>query len=71
MSWNAVRYRDPKVTARVKTSTHHVPPRSRGKALFTVEKPHVQHLAYHILFGNAGSFEECCEILKREWWTPP
>ena len=49
---------------------HHSPPRSsmrkwRGRLL---RKEENRHTAYHILFGNAGSFEECVNILRHDWW---
>lgn len=50
-------------------TAHHVPPRSHG-ARFILRKTWNEHRAYHIIFGNAASFEECVEILKRYWWTP-
>lgn len=48
---------------------HHVPPRSRGKTMFTLKKKRRLHEAYHALFANAGSLEECVSILEREWWS--
>jgi len=50
-------------------SKHHVPPKSIG-AQFILYKTCKEHEAYHLLFGNAASYEECCKILKRDWWTP-
>ena len=53
-------------------TNHHVPPRSKGwnrQTGFTLQKRLIDHLAYHQLFENAGTFEECCDILKRQWWT--
>jgi len=47
---------------------HHVPPRSRGGGQ-VIEVPWYKHKAYHTIFGNAGSYEECCDILLRDWWT--
>lgn len=50
-----------------KHNKHHVPPQSKGgKEVILVDTIH--HRAYHILFKNAGSLEECVAILKREWW---
>ena len=46
---------------------HHVPPRSRG-GTHTIRVETVQHRAYHILFGAAGSLDECVMILRRDWW---
>lgn len=66
MSWQARRYQ-PMVNR--KMTKHHVPPRSKG-AQFTLDKPENVHNAYHLLFGNAGSLEECISILRRDWWTP-
>jgi hypothetical protein len=54
----------------MKLTKHHVPPRSVG-AKFILYKTQKEHEAYHLLFRNAASYEECCEILKRDWWTPP
>ena len=48
---------------------HHVPP--RNPSLTTPIKIRVRrkdHMAYHRLFSNAGSLEQCIEILKRDWW---
>jgi len=53
-----------------KMTIHHVPPRSRGKTQFLLEKPEHEHRAYHLLFGNAASYEECCQILWKDWWKP-
>lgn len=53
---------------------HHVPPRSNGyhaKTGYILVKRLIDHRAYHQLFKNAGTFEEACEILKRDWWTKP
>lgn len=50
---------------------HHVPPRSNGfsDGGFVLSKRRIDHKAYHQLFKNAGSYEECCAILLRDWWT--
>lgn len=48
---------------------HHVPP--KHPASITPIKLRVRkkdHEAYHQLFSNAGSLEQCIEILKRDWW---
>ena len=48
---------------------HHVPP--RNPAAVTPLKMRVRkidHRAYHQLFQNAASLEQCIEILKRDWW---
>lgn len=53
---------------------HHVPPRSNGynaKTGFMMVKRIIDHRAYHQIFKNAGSYQECCEILLRDWWTKP
>lgn len=60
MSWNAQRF----------TSFHHIPP--QHPAVRTPARPgkrvtSADHRAYHQLFSNAGSFEQCVEILRR-WW---
>lgn len=47
---------------------HHVPPKSCGPQ-FVIKKLRVKHEAYHTLFGNAGTLEECVEILRKEWWS--
>ena len=64
MSWNAKRFQKPK-----RWNLHHVPP--RHPALSTPEKIPVNkkaHIAYHRIFRNAGSLEQCIEILRRDWW---
>jgi hypothetical protein len=63
MSWNANRF-----TAK---SDHHIPPRHPAFHLPVPVKKKVSvidHRAYHQLFQNAGSYEECEKIL-RWWWT--
>jgi hypothetical protein len=30
----------------------------------------LDHAAYHQLFQNAGTFEQCVQILWRDWWQP-
>lgn len=73
MSWGAKRYENRKLNGhrdKDEITTHHVPPRSRGATLFTLKKKYIEHVAYHVLFGNAASLEECIQILRREWWTP-
>jgi hypothetical protein len=60
-----------KVRREDRITIHHVPPKSRGKTKFLLEKPENQHRAYHLLFSNAGSYEECCQILWKDWWKPP
>ena len=49
-------------------SEHHVPPTSSHKPTqFIMTVPQHVHDGYHFVFGNAESYEECCEILKK-WW---
>ncbi len=52
-------------------TTHHVPPTSRRPTDYILMKRRRAHMAYHEIFVNAASYEECCKILKRDWWTPP
>jgi len=52
-----------------KSTMHHVPPKSKG-AEFILQKEWNRHSAYHLIFGNAASYEECCRILQKDWWTP-
>lgn len=49
---------------------HHVPPRSVAPTEFILLKTWREHSAYHTIFGNASSFEECVKILRLYWWTP-
>lgn len=54
------------------TNKHHVPPTSTctdKSRQFIKQVPKNQHQAYHLLFGNAPSFQRCVEILK--WWWKP
>ena len=77
MSWSARRYTNPDIylierSRELKTSRHHVPPRNPAKKTpFIVRKSITDHRAYHQLFRNAATFEQACEILLVEWWTPP
>lgn len=64
MSWNARRYN------RKSSSKHHVPPKHPSSDLFTMRVSNVDHRAYHTLFGNSGSFEQCVHILWKYWWMP-
>ena len=48
-------------------TTHHIPPRSVSNKGFTIRVPWYLHKAYHTIFGNVGSYEEACKILKK-WW---
>lgn len=56
---------------RTERTKHHVPPRSRRKPWwgFLLDKESNEHIAFHILFGNAATLQECIEILKRDWWS--
>jgi hypothetical protein len=63
MSWSAKRHN------RRNWNLHHIPP--QHPAATTPIKIRVgknEHQAYHTLFQNAGSYEQCCEILYRDWW---
>lgn len=46
---------------------HHVPPKSKGGTK-TILVDTIEHRAFHILFKNAGSLQECIDILRKEWW---
>jgi hypothetical protein len=60
MSWNAKRY---------KYNWHHVPPRNPARTTpVKIRVRKIDHMAYHQLFANAASLEQCIEILKRDWW---
>ena len=62
MSWQAKRFN--------KTNVHHIPP--RHPAIMAPLKKRVSkldHAAYHQLFQNAGSLNQCVEILRKYWWT--
>lgn len=62
MSLNAKRYRR-------KWNWHHVPPRHPAAATpLKIRVDKKDHEAYNRLFGNAGSLEQCVEILRRDWW---
>jgi hypothetical protein len=64
MSWHARRY--------LTKNWHHVPPQNPAKTTpFKIRVSKKDHAAYHQLFANAGSFEQCCEILWRDWWNMP
>jgi hypothetical protein len=46
---------------------HHIPPRHpKPYLLKRVRESH--HRAYHLIFGSAGSLEECITILRAHWW---
>ena len=66
MSWHARRFNGKPVM-----NVHHVPPQNPAtKTPFKVRVNKLDHMAYHQLFANAGTFEQCVEILWRDWWTP-
>jgi len=66
MSWRAKRY------GRRSTNVHHVPPRHPALTTpFKIRISKSDHAAYHQLFSNADSFEQCVEILWRDWWNLP
>lgn len=76
MSLQAKRYRlelvENKRNSPEGMSKHHVPPRHPAtRTPFLLRKSVKDYRAYHQLFRNCGSYEQCCEILLREWWTPP
>jgi hypothetical protein len=61
MSWQARRYRS--------HDWHHVPPRHPAPVTpFKIRVRKIDHRAYHQLFANCASLEQCIEILKRDWW---
>lgn len=63
MSWNARRFKS--------HDAHHVPPRHPATTTpFKMKVRKIDHRAYHQLFANAASFEQCVEILWRDWWKP-
>lgn len=65
MSWQAKRFR------KQSTNLHHIPPRHPAKATpFKIRISKRDHAAYHQLFQNAASFEQCVAILYRNWWKP-
>ena len=54
-----------------KTTKHHVPPVSVGDRWtkhIILMKTKETHAAYHLLFANAASYTECCQILYNDWW---
>ena len=58
--------------AKEKITKHHVPPTCPDpKPRFILKKTRRHHEAYHLLFGNAKSFEDAVEILKHDWWEFP
>lgn len=63
MSWNAQRYRKG-------GSRHHVPPKNSTDNLFTMKVSTIDHRAYHQLFRNLGTFEQCVHVLWKYWWLP-
>jgi len=63
MSWSARRFN--------RTNWHHVPPRNPARTTpFKMRVNKIDHAAYHQLFANAATFEQCCEILWWHWWRP-
>lgn len=64
MSWNAKRYRKTHLEG---TNKHHIPPRHPSASIPVRKRVNKRdHAAYHQLFQNASSFEQCVSILK--WW---
>lgn len=49
-------------------SRHHVPPKFPDAEPRIIKVDERRHRAYHLLFGNAKSYEDACFILKRDWW---
>lgn len=79
MSWQAKRYREgqpltPEEERRIfgppTPTKHHVPPKHPDKQPRVIRIDARHHRAYHILFGAPKTFEDCIQILKRDWWTP-
>jgi hypothetical protein len=61
MSWSARRYKV--------RDWHHVPPQNPAPtAPMKLRVRKIDHRAYHQLFANAATLEQCIEILKRDWW---
>lgn len=57
-----------------KLTRHHVPPTSTCKdpsKQFVLMRTEAEHRSYHILFSNLATYEECCEVLRKYWWTKP
>lgn len=48
-----------------------VPIRGTSYKPFKLRKAVYLHRAYHQLFRNAGTLQQCIEILQKEWWTEP
>lgn len=77
MSRQAFRYTNPARLFKVEPSpysmsSHHVPPRHPATHTpFLLRKSVIDHRAYHQLFRNAGSLQQCIDILIKEWWTNP
>lgn len=58
------------VLVAARETRHHVPPRHPDRRpRFILRKDERHHRAYHLLFGNAASYEDACEILKKDWWN--
>ena len=78
MSWQAARYVAPERMLDSRSlrlngdpnriTRHHVPPRNPARALPSIRIDERRHRAYHLLFANAASFEDCVQILRRDWW---
>jgi hypothetical protein len=55
-----------------KVTKHHVPPQHPDPQPRFIRKVDNEfHRAYHLLFQAAATYEDACEILKRDWWTKP
>lgn len=63
MSWHARRFKS--------RNEHHIPPRHPAQTIpVKIRVNKIDHAAYHQLFANAASFEDCVAILYRDWWRP-
>lgn len=58
-----------------KMTKHHCPPRHpnhpTNEERFILKKSEKEHRAYHVIFGNSSSLQECIDILTKYWWTNP
>ena len=64
MSWNAKRFKQ-------NSNWHHIPPKHPAQSTpFKIRVNKRDHQAYHQLFANARTFEDCVAILWRNWWAP-
>lgn len=75
MSWNAKRFAEPQSIEDIrkfgnpeKMTRHHAPPRHPDVTPKIIKVNEYSHRAYHHLFGNARSLEDCIKILERDWW---